>query len=254
MQTPPLPTKPDVRNGEPAAAESSPARADTRADTQPEPSPPASDRAVDADLLIDIPQLTVEELALELEASLVLNRVKLDAKGVEARLFVKANLDRVVALTQQGSGKKEAASSNRQRRSDTIRARSGLRELLGATRDAYRDLSDKDVQQQLRDVHTSAREAYEHFTTSDEPARERESGGDDEDAREHERRHDGDGGAARRTRHAVTQGVTAAGLTAAGLAGGALLEARTKPSRRLPIPRRRSRVQVIRDEIGKRLP
>ena len=68
-----------------------------------------------------------------------------------------------------------------------------------------------------------------------------------------------------RIRHAVAQGAKAAGLTAAGLAGGALLESRIKRSsklagklpklpRNLPLPRRRSRAQIIRDEVLKRLP
>jgi hypothetical protein len=216
-----------------------------------------SDRAVDADLLIDIPKLSVEELTLELDASLLLDRVKLDAKGLEAGLYVKANLDNVVALTQQGPGTSLGSASDRQRGSEIMRARTGLRELLGATRDAYRDLSDRDVQRELQGVHASAREAYARITTQDEPARERQPDADavqDEGEREHE----GDGGRSRpvreRARHAVTQGAKAAGLTAAGLAGGALLESHNKPSRRLSISGRRNRARAIRDAIAKRLP
>jgi hypothetical protein len=104
-----------------------------------------SDRAVDADLLIDIPKLSVEELSLELDASLLLNRVKLDAKGLEAGLYAKANFDNVTGLTHQGPGTP-----------------------LGT--DPSRDVS---VQRQLQGGHASAREAYARFTTQDEPARER---------------------------------------------------------------------------------
>ena len=42
-----------------------------------------TDRTVDADFLVDVPQLSVEELTLELEASVGLSRVKLDAKGLQ---------------------------------------------------------------------------------------------------------------------------------------------------------------------------
>ena len=263
MPTPPVPAKSNGpaanREAEHRAEDATARRADSpaqdalppaspagRGDAQPQPdaeplAAPLSDRAVDADLLIDVPQLTVEELALELDASLLLNHVKLDAKGLEAKLYMKANADRIVALTRKGSQRNETESENRRRGSDALRVRTGLRELLGATREAYRDLSDSDVQEQLRDVHASAREAYEHVTSSDEPAREEDDGGH--------------GGSARTARHAVTQGVKAAGLTAAGLAGGALLESRTgMSSRTLPIPRRRSRMQAVRDKIGKRLP
>jgi hypothetical protein len=272
MSTPSVPTKPDVPAAAPGTerraddgptgrerASSPPAearRAAPRGDQETVPrvlDPAPSDRTVDADLLIDIPKLSVEELSLELDASLLLNHVKLDAKGLEAGLYLKANFDHLVALTPQGTG------APRQRGADVMRGRTGLRELLGATRDAYRDLSDRDVQRQLQGVHASAREAYARITTEDEPAGERqrdEDGAQEEGEPEH--RHDGDRGrslAVRdRARHAVTQGAKAAGLTAAGLAGGALLEAHGKPSRKLSIPGRRTRARAIRDAIAKRLP
>jgi hypothetical protein len=235
---------------------------DERAESSPAGYGPApSDRAVDADLLVDIPQLVVEDLALELEASLVLNRVKLDAKGLDAGLFLKANFDSLRALAQRGSEGSEGSvvegerASRSPRGSDLMRVRTGLRELLGTTRDAYRDLSDREVQRQLRGVHASAQEAHDRVA-SDEPARE--TSGDDDDGRDRDGDRAGDGGRSHavreRLRHAAGQGVKAVGLTVAGLAGGALLEARTKPSRKLPIPRRRSRAQVVRDEITRRLP
>jgi hypothetical protein len=189
----------------------------------------------------------------------VLNRVKLDAKGLDAGLFLKANFDSLRAFAQRGSEGTEAEegrASESPRGSDVMRVRTGLRELLGATRDAYRDLSDRDVQRQLRDVHASAREAHDRVTTSDEPALE--PNGADEDGRETGRDRNGDAerphAVRERLRHAAGQGVKAAGLTAAGLAGGALLESRSKRSRKLPIPRRRNRAQVVRDEITRRLP
>jgi hypothetical protein len=238
MSTPSVPTKPDVSADEPGTERrdyDGPARRERAPSPQPEVRRAApSDRTVDADLLIDIPQLSVEELTVELDASPLLNHVKLDAKGLEAGLYLKANLDNVVALTQQDSG--------------TPPARTGLRELLGATRDAYRDLSDRDVQKQLQGVHTSAREAYARIATDDQGEGEAEG----------DRHHDGNGSqplpVRQRARHAVTQGAKAAGLTAAGLAGGALLESHSKPSRKLPFSGRSKRARVIRDAIAKRLP
>jgi hypothetical protein len=61
-------------------------------------------------------------------------------------------------------------------------------------------------------------------------------------------------GARGRAGHAARQGLKAAGLTAAGLAGGVLLESQAQLSRKLPLPRRRNRVQAVLDAIGKRLP
>jgi hypothetical protein len=193
-----------------------------------------TDRTVDADFLVDVPQLSVEELTLELEASVGLSRVKLDAKGLQAGLYLKADFENLQALAQKRSGSHGPV-------------RSGLRELLSGTRDVI-----------------------EHVTPSDHA----------EDQAQDDHDHDQSGNRAgaqetrQRVRHAVGQGAKAAGLTAAGLAGGALLEARVKPSsklprklsqlpqlpqlpklpRNLPLPRRRSRAQILRDEFIKRLP
>jgi hypothetical protein len=194
-----------------------------------------TDRTVDADFLVDVPQLSVEELTLELEASVGLSRVKLDAKGLQAGLYLKADFENLQALAQKRSGSHGPV-------------RSGLRELLSGTRDVI-----------------------EHVTPSDhaaDEAEDRRQGGQD-----HDQSANGVGAqdAGHRVRHAVGQGAKAAGLTAAGLAGGALLEARVKPSsklprklpqmpqlpklpRNLPLPRRRSRAQILRDEFIKRLP
>jgi hypothetical protein len=57
-----------------------------------------------------------------------------------------------------------------------------------------------------------------------------------------------------RVRTVVTQGLKAAGLTAGGVAAGAVLESRTHLASRLPIPRRPSRMQAIRNAIARRLP
>jgi hypothetical protein len=57
-----------------------------------------------------------------------------------------------------------------------------------------------------------------------------------------------------RARRAVTKGITAAALTVAGLAGGVVLGSQTKLSRKLPVLRRPTRAQAVRDAVAKRLP
>jgi hypothetical protein len=91
--------------------------------------PVPSDRTDDADLLVDVPRLAVEDLSLELEASLLLNRVKLDAKGLEAGLYLKANFEHLQALAQ-GVPSMKAASTPRG--ADAVTQR---RELADAARD-----------------------------------------------------------------------------------------------------------------------
>jgi hypothetical protein len=227
-----------------------------------------SDRATDADLLLDVPQLAVDELSLELEATPLLNRVKLDAKGLEVGLFLKADFGGLADLVGGGRSTDIDALPRRPRRRDGARIRSGLRELLGSTRDAYRELSDRDVQQQLREVHESAREAYTHLAEGgEEPDTDHEPADDErgpEDIGEASQDRGGESRAqatGQRVLQVAKQGGKAAGLTAAGLAGGALLESRRKPhgklavpSPKLPLPRRRNRAQAIAHDIRRRLP
>jgi hypothetical protein len=229
MSTPPMPTTKPDRPGTEPRAERRPSDAAPHAEVLP---PAGSDRAADTDLLVDIPQLSVDELALEVESSLVLNRVKLDAKGLQVGLFLKADLEHVLQMVQERSDRHEGGRSRRQRGGDVDRVRSGLRELLGA-----------------------AREQAPAPPATEEPRQEPPREADDQDGQGGERHgHGGNGAHPHAGRHAAAQGAMAAGLTAAGLAGGALLEARVKPSRKLHIPRRRTRAQVVRDELVKRLP
>lgn len=217
MSTPTVPTKPDTP----------PVRPEKREAPAPEVLPAGQDdRAVDADLLLDIPQLSVEELSLDLDASLLLNHVKVDAKGLEAGIYLRADFGHLAALA--GPGARGGRGGFRPRTADMTRMRSGLRELLGGP----------DAEQPR-----AAAEPPEREEREPQHGDARRNGHDAHEA-----------GAGDRVRHAVAQGAKAAGLTAAGLAGGALLESRVKPSRKLHIPRRRTRARFLRDELAKRLP
>lgn len=195
---------------------------------------PSSDRAVDADLLVDIPKLTVEELNLELEAALVLRRIKLDAKGLDAEVFLKSNFGNLAALAAGRSSDDDDVGTVRG--GGAGRVRSSLRELLGSAHDSYRD-----IEPQLGAVH-------EPDDDADEPdADDGAEGGEDTGG-------DGASGVGERAVRAARQGAKAVGLTAAGVAGGALLESTLKPSHRLPLPRRRNRAQALLHDIQRRLP
>lgn len=56
----------------------------------------------DSDLLLNLPQLTVDELDLELETSFGLDRIKINAKSLEAGLLVKASLGNIAAVVRPG--------------------------------------------------------------------------------------------------------------------------------------------------------
>jgi hypothetical protein len=53
-----------------------------------------------SDVVLDASHLNVEELALEVEGDLGIKHLRLDTKGLEAQLFLKADLGNVVALVE----------------------------------------------------------------------------------------------------------------------------------------------------------
>jgi hypothetical protein len=224
-----------------SATQQPPTKQDDRPQAPPAPGPgagrpggQANDRAVDADILLDVPKLSVEELNLELEAAFLLRRVKLEAKGLDAGLYLKSNLDNIAAMTSGRSSEDDADGKGHG--ASAARVRGSLRELLGSTRDTAHKM-----QNQLGAVHESAGEAYERVVGG---------GGDGED----DAGDDGAGALGERATRAARRGGKALGLTAAGVAGGALLESALKPSRRLRLPRRRNRAHALVHELQRRLP
>jgi hypothetical protein len=195
--------------------------------------------------------------------------VKLETKGLQVGLFAKVDLDNVVAMTGkrpvrrlpdiEGRGTpagKERETSEAERadaRQDA--ARDEMEQLLESAKEAYEKLSERDTEQQVRDVYETARQAYARIT-----GRGEDSGA--EGAEDHERtdggRHEGRGEAAgRRALDLAKQGGKAAGLTAMGVAGGAALESALHSGRpRLSLPMRRHSsgpkglVENMRDRLG----
>ena len=53
-----------------------------------------------SDVVVDASHLSVEELALEVEGDLGIKHLRLDTKGLEAQLFLKADLGNAVALVE----------------------------------------------------------------------------------------------------------------------------------------------------------
>jgi hypothetical protein len=166
-----------------------------------------------ADLLLDVPQLSVDEITLEVQASVGLDHVKLDAKGLDASLFLKASLDNLVALRGgPGRGERDAG------------VRGGLRRMARALPVADRP-------------------------PPDAPAAGEAPGAPSGEHAEHRRGEDDDIGTVldtvrRRAATVAKEGGKAASLAVAGAAGGALLE--SKRQRRGPrlaraLPGRRHR-------------
>jgi hypothetical protein len=250
----------------------------------PAPPPPPS-READADVVLDVPQLAVDELDLELHAP-ILEQVKLQAKGLQVEVFAKLDLGNVTAIAGKRpvrrrlpdvEGRESAGGeehSDKQRREGdgerrTVERQEGVRgeleHVLESAKQAYDELSDRDVEQQIRDVYETARQAYTRVTgrpddggggqrregaSGEEPAGRRE-GGDDERGESAS----GKEPTGRRALDIAKQGGKAAGLTAAGLAGGAALEAARHSGMRfqLPVQRRSSAPKAVMDKVMDRL-
>jgi hypothetical protein len=162
----------------------------------------AADRAQDADVLLDVSRLTVDELTLEVQASVALDHVKLDAKGLDASLFLKGSLDNLVALRGEAPARSRAMGAARRA------ARWAAPELPVAGRARRNDAADAS-------------------TPEDETAAPAHPSSDEDD---------GIGavldGVRRRAATVAKEGGKAASLAVVGTAGGALLESKLGPRHR----------------------
>jgi hypothetical protein len=197
--------------------------------------------AEEADVLVDIPRLQVQELALELEASRVLNRIRLDVKDLELGLLLKADLDQLVEL------------ADRREHDEPHHRRGVVRQGGRLTSAAYERLFGGGGRPQLGSGDDDEPVEAEQARTQGEQARTQgeQPGPQGEQPRPHgEQRHgrsDDDerarDGAPSRAARIAREGGKAVTVAAAGLAGGALLRPKIEPLRKrvpeLPAPLRR---------------
>jgi hypothetical protein len=211
---PPLPRRePEPRQGrERPRRESGPVeRVDRVAPPAGEDERTAAGR--DADVLLDIPRLEVDELALELEATTLLRHVRLEVKDLQLGLLLRADVERLADLAWARSHDAPAG-----RRTGGRLASATYGRLFGAER-------------QRPQLGSGAEQPEEETErTEEQPAQ----------AREHE--------SGPRLGHLAKEGGKAAAVAAAGLAGGALVEARLKPLRKhgveLPSALRKHGVEI----------
>jgi hypothetical protein len=206
---PPLPRRqPEPRQGrERPQRESGPVEpVDRVAATAAEDDPATAGR--DADVLLDIPRLEVDELALELEATTLLRHVRLEVKDLQLGLLLRADVERLADLAWARSHDAPAG-----RRTGGRLASATYGRLFGAERE----------RPQLGSGTDGREEESEGTEEQPDQAREAQSGP--------------------RLRHIAKEGGKAAAAAAAGLAGGALVEARLQPLRKhgveIPSPLRR---------------
>jgi hypothetical protein len=214
--------------GEPGPSAPAPAAPAAEPAQPMEPVEPAPGRrgelprgAEEADVLVDIPRLRVQELALELEASRLLNRVRVDVKDLELGLLLKADLDQVADMV----GRREGDESRQRRgvvRQGGRLTSAAYGRLFGSGRPQLGSGDDDEPleAEQRMPQGEQARPQAEH----------RREGPDDRD---------GDGSPSSASRIA-RQGGKAVAVAAAGLAGGALLRPKVEPLRKrvpeLPAP------------------
>jgi hypothetical protein len=270
-------TEPNISPPPPAQREASESPQPTRQPEAraPQPPPPASSRpGGDGDIVLDIPQLAVDEMNLELHAP-ILEQVKLEAKGLQVGLYAKVDLDNVVAIagkrparrlpdidaTETSGGEQGPGADEQQRAAAEQKRVAGVRQeleqLVESAKEAYEEVSDRDLEQQVREFYDTARDAYARVTGR------ADGGGQGGDGARAEGAGDTGGersaeSAGRRALEITKQGGKAAGLTAAGVAGGAALESVRRSGGlrfHMPVQRRggsvpKAVVDKVRDRIG----
>jgi hypothetical protein len=166
----------------------------------------------DADVLLDIPRLQVDELGLDLEATALLRHVRLDVKDLQLGLVLRADLEHLAELAAA-----RGDEPSHGRRAGGRLASAAYDRLFGSERERERAQLGSGPQE----------EAAEQ---SGEP-----SGRQEQD--------DAERPTESRFGRAAKEGGKAAAVAAAGLAGGALVESRLHPLRKhgveLPAPLRR---------------
>jgi hypothetical protein len=280
------PTKASQRSPSTKASEGTPATRKPDSGAPQASMPTASRSDADGDVVVDIPQLAVDELNLEIHAP-ILDQVKLEAKGLHVGLFAKVDLDNVVRLAgkrpaswlpdiegresggeqESGDEDEERAAAEEQLDAEKQRAaevRDELQHLLESAKDAYEEVSDRNLEDQVRALYDSARDAYARISGrgedgDDADGAQRDGGQGDGSKRDGQQGHEGWAeSVGRRALEFTKHGGKVAGLTAAGVAGGAALESvRHSGGIRLqmPIQRRSSSfpktvVDTVRDKIG----
>ena len=202
-----------------------------------------------SDVVLEAPQLKVDELSLDLQASLGIEHIQLETKGLEADLFLKANLDNVVALVDSAARRTPdivatARGEDPPSSSEPSGAVKGLpaelRSAYASARSAYERIADHDVTDEVREAYGSLRDAYERVLGG-----KGAEGGSSEDGQR-----DADDGrpADADEAQAGSRGrrlAASAGLATASLAAGALAQSKIPPLAR----RRRSMPAKVLHEL-----
>jgi hypothetical protein len=71
-----------------------------------------------SDVVVDASHLTVDELSVELEGDMGIKHLRLETKGLEAQLFLKADLENVVALVDSAGRRTPPIVESARRRED----------------------------------------------------------------------------------------------------------------------------------------
>jgi hypothetical protein len=198
--------------------------------------------AEEADVLVDIPRLQVQELAVELEASRLLNRLRLDVKDLELGLLLKADLDQLTefAVRREGGEPRHRRGVVRQGGRLTSAA---YERLFGGGGRPQLDSGDEE----------EPVEAEQRRSEGEQPRPQGERQQTDEEDRER-------GDSPSRASRIAKEGGKAVAVAAAGVAGGALLRPKVEPLRKrvpdLPAPlgRRESAPKAALRRLVRALP
>jgi hypothetical protein len=174
--------------------------------------------------------LKVDELKLELQATVGLDRLDLEAKGLEAELYLGANLGNVVALVDAAAkrtppivesvGRTVHDDDGREELGSGSAAPAGLSgELataLESARTAYERVAAPELREELHEAYDTVRTAYQRVAGDNKGPRPGDGRSEDDDGGEES------GGAVKRVTRFVRSPAAAATAGVAGAAVGAL--------------------------------
>jgi hypothetical protein len=145
------------------------------------------------DLAIESPHLKVDELSLELQGNIGIERINLTTKGLDAELYVRANLEKVVGIVEaardqtsqavvnadERAASEEAGQAERDRAKSSQGIRGELQRALESAKSATERVAAPDLRDELQGAYDVVRRAFRQIVseTGHDGGETRERGG-----------------------------------------------------------------------------
>lgn len=187
-----MPDREDRDNDQPQGGQATAvAEAPEAPATQETRRPSARRDDANSDVALDAAHLKLDELTLELQASVGVERLNVAAKGLDAELYLRANLENLVALVDTAASRtpgiiEGVARSRGDRGADREQSQLAhggpglnkeLESALEGARSAYERVSGSELREELQEAYQTVRSAYERVVGDASGDEQRRDGG-----------------------------------------------------------------------------